>query len=332
MTTTVPPMVPAAPKVMGTWTLASSLLHGGEESLGTTRLFRTEGVIVDGRRVPIPVVSGNAIRGMWRRACALAFLDEYLAAGGAPLSLSAFYYLTSGGALKKGSSTGTLRLGEERALRDLIPHVGMFGGAGMGRIQQGKLLVGPAVPICRETLPYLRRQWPAVEDAPTAGLSIRELTEIQGYSRQDDGKQEVWHRYLSPEAQREAQGLLLRAETDDTAREAGAAQQMRYEAQVLITGTVLFHWWGFRWPPAREELAGFAAGLLRWAEHPHVGGRSAAGHGTLLLAYQNVQPETRLLTDGSSTLDVLRETSPQAILRAHVEAYRDAITDVLARL
>src|SRR5690606_21891528 len=113
--------------------------------------------------------------GIWRRACAFAFLDAYLEAGGEPIELSAFYYLTSGGSLKKGTAQGTLDFDATRALRRLIPFVGLFGGSGMGRIQPGKLWVDEAVPVCRETLPLLRRIDPSVEEAETAALSIREL-------------------------------------------------------------------------------------------------------------------------------------------------------------
>lgn len=323
-------------QVAGTWTLASSLVHGGDETLGTTKLFRTKGLVVDDgtgpRVVQIPVVSGNALRGLWRRQCALAFLDAYLAAGGAPLSLSAFYYLTSGGALKKGVEAGALDLGGERALRELIPYVGLFGGAGLGKIQAGKLWVDEAVPICRETVPLLRQLWPAVEDAPTATLSVRALTEVHGYSRQDDAKHEHWQRYLSAAGRSDATARVERTQASDTASAAGVAQQMRYEAVELVAGTVLFHRWGLRWPATRAELAGLGAGLLRWAERPHIGGRNAVGHGNLLVSYAGVTPETRLLTDGSDALAVLRAETPAEALATHVAARLDEITRVLAAL
>lgn len=329
-TATATPAVPT--QVAGTWTLASSLLHGGDETLGTTKLFRTKGMIYDGRKVQIPVVSGNAVRGIWRRACATAFLDAYLAAGGVPLSLSAFYYLTSGGSLKKGAETSSLDLGAERRLRELVPYVGLFGGAGLGKIQAGKLWVDEAVPICRETLPILRRMWPAAEDAATAGMSVRELTEVHGYSRQDDAKNEHYHRYLNSGAQSEATAAVKRTQEDDSAAAAGVSQQMRYEGMELVAGTVLFHRWGFRWAPTRPELAGFAAGLLRWALRPTVGGRSAVGHGSLLLDYRGMQSEVRLLTDGSDALAALEGESPDDALRAHVATHVDDITRLLASL
>src|SRR5690606_24949061 len=60
MTTTVE--VSTFPRqVAGTWTLTSSMVHGGNEVLGTTKLFRGKGYVVNGRKVRIPIVSGSAL-------------------------------------------------------------------------------------------------------------------------------------------------------------------------------------------------------------------------------------------------------------------------------
>lgn len=324
---------PAFPRqVVGIVELASSLLHGGDETLGTTKLMRTKGWIYDGRKIKLPVVSGNALRGLWRRACATAFLDAYLEAGGEPVSLSAFYYLTSGGALHKGSTGSSIDLAGERSIRHLIPHVGLFGGAGLGRIQAGKLLVDEMVPVCMETVDRLSRIWPAVRDAPTAGMSIRELVEIHGYSRQDDAK-DVWmRRYLRSTDREAVEAQITADEESDDAKPAGKPQQMRYENVELVAGTCLFHRWGFRLQPTREELAGLAAGLMRWAERPHVGGRNSVGHGNLLVDYHGVGIETRLLGDGSTPLDTWHGETADDVLRTHVETHRDEITAVLGAL
>lgn len=318
--------------VLGTWTLASSMVHGGDEVLGTTKLFRTEGLIYQGRKIQVPVVSGNAIGGVWRRYMAQAFLDAYLDAGGEPLSRSAFYYLTSGGALKKGKESGSLDLAAERELRRLVPYVGLFGGAGLGKIQAGKIYIDHAWPVCRETLPLLSRIWPEVEDAATAQLSIRELTEIHGYSRKDDAKDENWHRYLSAEARAETTMAIERIQEDDVADEAGNPQQMRYEQQELVAGAVLFHRWGFRWPATRDELAGLGAGLLRWAERAHAGGRNSRGHGNVLPRYIGVTPDTKLLGTGEAALDAFREQTVDEAVRQHVRKNIDDIVRVLRSL
>lgn len=317
--------------VMGMWTLLSSMIHGGDEVLGTTKLFRRVGWVHEGRKIQLPVVSGNALGGLWRRACATAFLDAYLAAGGEPISLSAFYYLTSGGALKKSATTG-MDIVSEQDLRALIPMAGIFGGAGMGKIQAGKIFIDEAVPVCRETVPRLARLWPAVEEADTAELSYRDLMEVHGYSRQDDAKNVNWLRYLQDDAREEALALLGERQASDVADDAGSPQQMRYEHEELVRGTVLWHRWGFRVDPTEEEAVALACGLLRWAERPHIGGRNARGHGNLLLDYRGVDVETRLIGDGSKSLEALDRQAPEDALSDHVTGHLDAITEVLGVL
>jgi CRISPR type IV-associated protein Csf2 len=307
--------------VIGTLELASSLVHGGDETLGTTKLFRSKGWVFEGDLVRIPVMSGNAIRGMWRRASAIAFMDEYLAAGGSPLSLTAFHFLTSGGSLT-GSGGSGINLASERELRTLIPHLGLFGGAGMGRIHAGKLYVDEGVPVCRETVPILRKIWPAIEDEPTAALSIRDLTEVHGYSRQDDSKKHESQRYLVADSREQVTALLTAKETDDTASDAGVSQQMRYEQMELVAGTVLFHRWGFRLPATPLELAGLGAGLVRWAQRPSLGGRNSIGHGNVIPTYQGLEVHStvKLLTDGDRPLDAFKTQSATESLREHVRA------------
>lgn len=330
MTATTAPAFPR--HVMGSWELFSSMIHGGDEVLGTTKLFRRKGFVYDGRKISIPIVSGNALGGIWRRSCAMAFLDQYLDAGGTPLSLSAFYYLTSGGTLKKSASTGGMDIVAAMDLCSLIPMAGIFGGAGLGRIQAGKIYIDEAVPVCRETVPRLARIWPEAEDAGTAGLSIRDLVEVHGYSRQDDAKNLHWLKYLDDQARSDALALVRSRQQDDAAPDVGAAQQMRYEQEELITGTVLWHRWGFIVDPPEVEIAALAAGLLRWAERPKIGGRNARGHGNLLLDYHGVNAETHLVGDGSQPLEAFAKQAPDDALRDHVTGHLDAISEALAAL
>lgn len=330
MTTTAIPTFPR--HVMGTWTLLSSMVHGGDETLGTTRLFRTKGWVHEGRRIQLPVISGNAIRGIWRRMSARAFLDAYMAAGGEPISLSAFYYLTSGGALTKGSASGALDIMGEVDLRKTIPFVGLFGGAGLGKIQEGKLYVDEGIPVCRETVGRLALVWPDVREAETAGMSIRELSEVHGYSRQDDAKNAWWRTYIEDSDRRALEAHIGQRQESDVAEDAGSPQQMRYENVELVAGTVIFHRWGFRWPPTRDEVAGLGAGLLRWAERPQVGGRNAVGHGNLIPSYHGVTAETKMLGDGSRPLVEFTESSPAEAVAAHVREHLHDIRIVLGAL
>lgn len=298
--------------VKGSLTLLSSLQHGGDETLGTVKLFRTKGFITaGGQKLQLPMMSGNGIRGMWRRHAAAAFLDAL----GAKLSTAAFYYLFSGGSLTKGDGAKSLDLTEERRFREAIPIASVFGGAGMGKIQAGKLYVDEGIPICLETAERLRPaygEW--VDTAPTVGLSIRELTEIHGYTRSDDLKNENQHVWLNEESAHQAAVRILKGQTGEDALEAGAAQQMRYESVELVAGTLLAHSWGEVHPMTDIEKAALLVGIARWMGRPVLGGRSAVGHGRVLPRYSDV---------GMTYEDA------DNLLGWHIEANRERILETL---
>ena len=71
------------------------------------------------------------------------------------------------------------------------------------------------------------------------------------------------------------------------------------------------------------------AGLLRWAERPHAGGRNAIGHGNLIPDYQGVTPTTKLLGDGENALGHTDQASLTRDLREHVQQNMEAIRQVL---
>lgn len=186
--------------------------------------------------------------------------------------------------------------------------------------------------VCRETVDKLAELYPALRDAETADIGMRELTEIHGYSRQDDAKNAWWHRYIDAGERKQLEAHIQQKQESDVAEEAGSPQQMRFENMELVAGTVLFHRWGFRWPPTRDELAGLGAGLLRWAERPHVGGRNAVGHGNILPYYEGVTPKTQLIGDGTQPLVAFEEATPEEALANHVRDNLDGIRQVLGAL
>ena len=132
----------------GTVTAASSISHGGE-TRGTISLLRRELIAQPGGDpVHVPVISGNAARGVLRR------LSEELMRDAVgyehQLPLAAAHVLRGGGALVK---TGAEPLCGRRLaeLRALLPHLAVFGAATGGRIIDGCLQVGKVVPIVTET-------------------------------------------------------------------------------------------------------------------------------------------------------------------------------------
>lgn len=155
------------------------------------------------------------------------------------LTVEAFHFLTSGGALSK-SGRG-IDVAEQRRLTELIPLAGVLGGACKNNIIPGKLHMGIWLPLCKETRSFLPD---AIQDMPECALSMYDLMDEQSYSRMDDTKDVRKHRYL-PEPQRE---LLMAPKTKtakdgtEIAEKPGVAQQMRYSQEVMVAGTTFYVW------------------------------------------------------------------------------------------
>src|SRR3972149_5917726 len=119
----------------GQVTALSSISHNGGQSLGiTAKLRREKFVQPDGTVEEVPTISGNSLRGLLRdrgmlhmcRALGYGVNDQTGAVAG--LSLAAFYFLFSGGALTSPGSRG-VGIDEARKVRQLIPPLGGVGGA-----------------------------------------------------------------------------------------------------------------------------------------------------------------------------------------------------------
>ena len=140
-------------------TALSSISHGGE-TLGTVTYLRREAFLSPTGRVDVPVISGNAVRGVLRDTAAHLLWE---ALGSPKLPVPVMHALWAGGALVKAKSqplTGQ-RLAD---LRRMVPHVGVFGAAGGGRILDGALTVGKLVPVCAQTAHVLPEYLRAVAD------------------------------------------------------------------------------------------------------------------------------------------------------------------------
>lgn len=299
----------------GIVTLVSSCSHGGDHA-GTVQYLRREKIVQpDGQVVDVPVIAGNAIRGILRDHSA-ALTWQWL--GEPSLPLPVFDFLWSGGALAKAGAGHVLRTDQLRRLRELVPHVGLFGGAGGGRIIEGHLQVGKLVPLVREIAGLLPH---GVDggDLP----SVWDVVQIEEFSRRDDLKrpQLAAHVHAGPTV--EQGDLLSAAEPPAGEIERDVAQQMRYGVETIAAGTRL--WWWLAVRGANDlEVAQLRATLASWAASgAHMGGRAATGHGRLravLDGWVNATPE--LTVGGDAQL-------PDAALPAHFEACRAEAVDLL---
>lgn len=138
----------------GVATAVTSIIHNGGEQNGVSSMLRREKFVQpDGSVEKVPVISGNSIRGILRDVGMYDMLQkvgygvdkETGQVTGLPLS--AFYFLFSGGALSSTGEAG-INVDKFRKMKELIPLIGLFGGAIGNAIMPGKLKVGKLIPIC----------------------------------------------------------------------------------------------------------------------------------------------------------------------------------------
>lgn len=273
----------------GQITALSSIAHSGGQSFGiNTKLRREKFVQINGSVEEIPVLSGNGLRGLLRDVGMLHMCKkigygidtETGEING--LSLQAFYFLFSGGALSSDAS-GAIDIKTARKLRELIPLVGIFGGAVGNQIMPGKLKVGKAIPVCEETIHLL-------PDSCQNGelKSIWDYLQEEMYTRKDDEKDEH-KRYLiesSPLKQLKQGKIDLGEAKEKTLAPDVPKQQMMYYVETLSPGTK-FYWDIILDDVTDVEFEAFLTTLTEFSKRPFVGGKSNVGLGKVKINFDN---------------------------------------------
>lgn len=280
----------------GTLTALSSISHGGK-SLGTRTMLRREVVFSpDGRRVQVPLVSGNHLRGRLRRV-GEELLRDTLAYEG-EISPAAAHFLRGGGALAKTS--GEPLSGSRLArLRELVPHVGVFGGAGGGTIVSGALSVGKVIPHVAET---------ARITGVAADVGVFDATQLEAYTRRDETDQ---HDFTGVVALETDARLVF---DESGSPEVVGGGQMQFLVETFPAGTVFSTWLTLS-RPSDLELAFFVDVLDAYTASGRLGGRVAIGHGLV---------RTRLVPD--------HDPQPAADWRTVAVEHRQEILEVLGTL
>lgn len=231
------------PSVM---TIVSPLAHT-ERSVGIDAKFRRIGYEIDGEVRRVPVVSGNAIRGLLRRAASQDLLERVGVERGS-LSPAWVYLLMSGGTLSAGETRKVFDPAYVRDVKRLIPPFGLFGGSMLGAILPGSVDVDMAVPITVETAAFVGANGDAT-------MRLGELLEEIPYSRRDDL---------------------------DEREEKGA--QMRYSVECLRPGVRLAH--GLRLRTTDPILRGCLWRAVERVAEQRMGGLGAKGHGRFTWTWQ----------------------------------------------
>ncbi len=291
----------------GVMTALSSISHIGDTHGINAKLRREKIVQVDGSIEEVPVISGNSLRGILRDRGMLHMLrclgygvnEETGEVRG--LSLAAFYFLFSGGALESAGGQRGLDIDEARKWRETIPLVSLFGGAMGNQIMPGKLKVEKALPICRETAHLIPPRFLGGK----AQESIWEMTQEESYTRRDDEKNEPLRQLLTPETrlllEEKAAGKREKAKSGDNQDvDIGQHQQMRYFVETLAAGTQLF--WGLTLDDVSDlELEAACACLSEFSRLPYIGGKSGVGHGKVAIHFdQWLSIDTRVEPRGQA--------------------------------
>jgi len=275
----------------GTMTALTSISHIGDSHGVNSKLRREKVIQPDGSVEEVPIISGNALRGILRdrgmfhmvKAIGYGVDDESGEVKG--LSLPAFYFLFSGGALTKDAGRG-IDVDEARKWRELIPLVALFGGAMGNQIMPGKAKIGKAIPICAETTHLLPARF--IENV----TSVWELCQEEAYTRRDDEKNENLRQLIAPqvrgllEADAAAKREKARKPNGDVEGETGQKQQMRYYVETLAAGSRLF--WELSLDDVTDlEREAFFITLLEFSKFPYIGGKSGVGHGKVSVKFDN---------------------------------------------
>jgi CRISPR type IV-associated protein Csf2 len=286
----------------GVMTALTSISHIGESHGINARLRREKVIQPDGSVEEVPILSGNAIRGILRDRGMLHMLKTLgygvNAETGevAGLSLAAFYFLFSGGALTKDTTRG-LDVESARRWRSLIPLVGVFGGAMGNQIMPGKVKIGKGIPICMETAHLLPD---SLRGTPVS--SVWDMCQEEAYTRRDDEKNEQLRQLIQPETRKllDLDRALGRDKMDDAVEDTGQKQQMRYYVETLAAGSRFF--WEIALDDATDiEFEAFCVTLAEFGRLPYLGGKSATGHGKVSIQFDNwVEINPRLAPTGQA--------------------------------
>jgi len=244
----------------------SPIHHGGSESHGTIKPILALPTVVRNAETGeeeidlIPTIHRNSIRGNLRSLIMQDFLDllDYQLD-----SKKVYHFLFDGGMLEAvdAKDKGAINLKMKDSIRKHIPPISLLGSALGNQMIQGKLKVGMADIVCKETAHYLPYDEDGAPNFSAYGLRSKDF------------------------------GTRLDSLKED--REEGeAATQMKYEFQTLITGTRFTH--EFRLDDALDwEYACLIRMLNLWNTRPSIGGKSGSGYGKVRLNYDYVPDDEK---------------------------------------
>lgn len=236
-------------KLDGIVTSLEPISHIGE-TLSTISQFKREKTLFKGKIIEIPVISGNALRGILRRRGSY-YLLNLIKIPKESLDEDVQHALFSGGMLKKGAGGGTIDQNFIKELRAMLPLMSVFGTTIGQQMVGGKLDVGQLIPISCQT---------AKRTGIESDISIHSLLDEVSHTRRDDMEDKT-------------KGL------DEDQK-----QQMRYQTEVLAAGTQFSHYFTLK-DCNDMEMGAFMSTLFQFMKYPKVGGMGGRGFGMIQMDY-----------------------------------------------
>lgn len=215
--------------------------HVGTDGSTTGMLKASPHALPDGSVREVPDVSGNSMRHGLRESIAIVSLDAMdLLKPGTFENPDAVRLLFNGGS--NTGSSNTIKIDDMRAMQSLVPALSLFGGTSSNQIHEGRIEVGSAYLICRETMHELEPwQTEALKDVRIATASEQQIT-IQHYSR-DATDSSMGQYLLSDGAKTELLNRKRKREKatddgDEMAATESKGGQMPHAAQAVRIGSL----------------------------------------------------------------------------------------------
>lgn len=255
------------------------------ESLGNTAIIMRRKMRLDsGEFASIPIVTADTMRHGMREAATYAFLDAagLLTEGWA--SEAALRLLFSGGMITGKGDASTVRIDEDRELRDLFPHLSLMGGCAGNRCMQGRLRVEDATLVCEETLAtmpaWVRSRLAAVQQ-DTHRAYVEEVQRV----RMDPVLVPEKRLLLSDGAKASAERRLLAsshatATEDHRMADESKSTMMPRRYERVVEGS-LFYWATEATTYSDLDDDTFDLAVAGFLYSPTIGGKRGTGHGRL---------------------------------------------------
>lgn len=246
--------------IQGVITALSPIHSGSDESTGNEKTLRTLTHNLPTGPEEVPVVSGNAIRGMLRRLIMADLLERVgFVPTDAKGQVRLYHSLFAGGVLEAvdEKDSGYIDLALKRQIREILPPVALLGTAIRNQMMEGKLDVAYAVPRAKELVGFLRD-----DQARPITATLADLRKLTFNTRHDEMAQ-------------------------DAKQEGGSSSQMIHSWEYIPAGTEFEHSFVLR-ECSEVEAACVGHMIALWLARPRMGAKSGTGNGVVRLEYHDI--------------------------------------------